>query len=45
MLAYLSSGPDGEHAGLCADTPDLRPGGVGAEPGQQLVPNILPKKN
>jgi hypothetical protein len=38
---YLSPCPDGEHAGLCADTPDLRPGGVGAQPGQQLVPDIL----
>jgi hypothetical protein len=38
---YLSPGPDSEHAGLCADTPDLRPGGVGTQPGQQLVPDIL----
>jgi hypothetical protein len=40
-MMYLSPGPDGEHAGLCADTPDLRPGGVGAQPGQQLVSDIL----
>ena len=30
--------PDGEHAGLRADAPELGPRGVGAQPRQQLVP-------
>ena len=37
----LPPGPDGEHAGLRADAPDLGPGAVGTQPGQQLVPDVL----
>ena len=37
----VQSLPNGEHAGLGADAPELGPGGVGAEPGQQLVADVL----
>ncbi len=40
-MGDLSPGSDGEHAGLCADTPYLGTRGVGTQPGQQLVPDIL----
>ena len=39
FCCYLSPGPDGEHTGLCAHTPDLSSSRVGTQAGQQLIPS------